>query len=256
MEIPFKIIESKMARREQFDISEGTQPTYALFYLKKGRFMIETVGKSEQIAAGDCYLLSDALYFRRRVLEPLEFVYIKFAPNPACTYAMELPFGKIHFQNKERFLANIFALEELLLNPAPMAAGYREHLLQDILWQAFLEGGGEAFSAAPCSDGLVHSAAAYIKEHLAEKISIEELCRSIGTNPSTLNYRFRRGWDCSIGQYILKERIRQAEKLLLATTFSISEIANRCGFENVYYFSNVFRKQKGIAPTRYRAKNI
>lgn len=256
MEIPFKIIESKMAVREQFDIAEGTQPTYALFYLKKGRFVTETAGKREQVAAGDCYLLSDAVYFHRRVLEPLEFVYIKFAPNPACPYGMELPFGKITFQNKERFLANIFALEELLLSPAPMAAGYREHLLQDILWQVYLESAGSALSAAPCSDALVQAAAGYIKEHLAEKIGVEALCSAVGTNPSTLNYRFRRVWDCSIGQYILKERIRQAEKLLLATTFSISEIANRCGFENVYYFSNVFRKQKGIAPTRYRAKNI
>lgn len=256
MKFPFKVIESKVAHREQFDITQGTQPTHALFYLKKGRFITETEGKTEQVTAGDCYLLSDGVYFRRSVLEPLEFVYIKFTPDNTCSYEMPLPFGKIEFKNRERFSTNIFALEELLLNPAPMAEAYREHLLRDILWQVYLESGDAHLSNPPCGDGLVQAAIGYIQEHLAEKISIEELCHAVGTNPSTLNYRFRRAMDCSAGQYILRERIRLAERLLLGTSYRVAEIAARCGFENLYYFSNAFRKQMGVSPTQYRAEHI
>ncbi|MBQ2704551.1 MAG: helix-turn-helix transcriptional regulator, partial [Clostridia bacterium] len=34
-------------------------------------------------------------------------------------------------------------------------------------------------------------------------------------------------------------------------TYSVSEIALKCGFDNVYYFSNMFKKMVGVSPTRY-----
>ena len=44
MQFPFKIIESRISRRNEFDMKDGFQPTHALFYLKKGRFEIEIDG--------------------------------------------------------------------------------------------------------------------------------------------------------------------------------------------------------------------
>ena len=36
------------------------------------------------------------------------------------------------------------------------------------------------------------------------------------------------------------------------TSYSVAEIARRCGFENTYYFSNTFKKHQGCAPSAYR----
>ncbi len=53
-------------------------------------------------------------------------------------------------------------------------------------------------------------------------------------------------------KYITRLKINRACELLKTQKFSVSEIANMCGFENIYYFSNVFKKQIGVSPKNYK----
>jgi len=46
--------------------------------------------------------------------------------------------------------------------------------------------------------------------------------------------------------------MKQARRLLSSTSFSVGEIATRCGYENIYYFSSAFRKNVGCSPTEFR----
>lgn len=254
MHFPFKIIESKYSSRSEFRLTDGHQPTHALFYLKKGSFSIEINGKKEKISTGDCYILPDYVQHLRNVIEPIEFVYVQFTDNPVCPYKMEIPFGKANFIDKQRFISNMTSFEKLLLMDDALSAGFREHLLLDILFQIHSESNPEStFQENPVShDILVNYAIDYIKRNLTNKILIEEICRSIGTNPSTLNFKFRREFNLSVGQYITNERIKKARKLLIGTSYSISEIAVQCGFQDVYYFSNAFKKVQGVSPSLYR----
>lgn len=57
---------------------------------------------------------------------------------------------------------------------------------------------------------------------------------------------------CPPVKYVTKLKIKRACELLQTGKFGISEIASMCGFENVYYFSNVFKKQVGVSPTNYK----
>ena len=254
MHYPFKFIESRYSKRDEFHMTDGHQPTHALFYLKKGSFVIQINNKKETVTAGDCYILPDYVHHHRNVLEPIEFVYVKFRENPACPYTLDIPFGKAIFKDANRFDSNITALEKLLPNDDFLSAAMREHLLMDILFQLCFESNPEqvSYENQACRDGLVGSAVSYIDKHLTEKILIEEVCRNTGTNASTLNFKFRREFNMSIGQYITDRRIKNACRLLISTSYSISEIALRCGFSDVYYFSNTFRKIQGISPSEYR----
>ena len=254
MKFPFRIIESRYSSRSEFHATEGHQPTHALFYLKKGSFTIEINGKKETVSVGDCYILPDYIHYRRNVIEPIEFVYVKFTSNPVCPYKMDIPFGKVTFIDKQRFISNITSLEKMLSREDSLSAGYREHLLLDILFQIYSESHSESTSREnPVShDILVNYAMEYIERNLNDKILIDQICHSIGTNASTLNFKFRREFNQSIGQYIVGQRINKARKLLIGTSYSISEIALRCGFQDIYYFSNTFKKMQGISPSEYR----
>lgn len=256
MERPFIFIESKMAHREQFLTTKGRQPTYALLFLKEGTFSLNIDGKAEIIGAGDCAIFSDDIDFFRSVIEPISFVYIKFRPNPKCPFALPVPSGKWVFRNQKRFLDNIRQYESIMESTDSRHAYLREHLLEDILWQIFVECDGSAAEAtdrtALCHDETVIAAIAYIREHLADKLSIKTICHAVGTNPSTLNFKFRRELSSSVGAFITEERMRQAKRLLIGTSYTIGAIATRCGYDNIYYFSTAFRQYYGESPSQFR----
>lgn len=52
-------------------------------------------------------------------------------------------------------------------------------------------------------------------------------------------------------KFVTKMRIDYSKELLTTGIYSISEIADMCGYENVYYFSNVFKKNVGVSPKKY-----
>lgn len=254
MEFPFRIIESRMTKREEFALTDGCQPTHALFFLKKGCFVMEQDGKRDEIRAGDCVILPDYVYFHRSVVDPIEFIYIKFVANRNCPYTFPIPFGKVTFRDQNRFVQNIASLEKILNKDDAASVSYREHLLMDILFQFYIANieetsGSDRFQS---DDKMVVTAAAYIAKHLSKKLLIDDICIAAGTNPSTLNLKFRREFGMSVGRYIMCERMKKARHLLSSSTYPVYEIAQRCGFENVYYFSNAFKKCNGVSPTDYR----
>jgi len=53
-------------------------------------------------------------------------------------------------------------------------------------------------------------------------------------------------------QYLKRYRIQQAAKLLAETGEKISDVAVRCGFQDMSYFTKAFREQLGCTPTQYR----
>lgn len=256
MEKPFEFIECKMAHRNEFDITEGRQPTYALIYLKEGRFRMTIDGSETIFEAGDCAIFSDDVLFSRSVISPISFVFIKFRQNPKCSFTLPLPTGKIFFRNQTRFLENVHTYEALMDAADTRSIYYKEHLLEDILW-LWLEEQGER-SVSPkddlrlCHDEAVRRAVEFLRASLSKKLSIAELCRATGSNPSTLNFKFRREFSCSIGEFLTEERMKLARRLLSSTSFSVGEIATRCGYENIYYFSAVFHKNIGLSPTEFR----
>lgn len=249
MERPFQIIRSTIASRKEFTVRDGYQETHAIFYLKEGSFRIEIDGTEEKIKAGDCVILPDDVRFQRNVVSPIVFVYIKFARTPGGE-AIPLPHGKIRFRDQARFLSSIAAMEKLMDRDDALTATYREHLLCDILLQAWHENSPQEKNSY--GDELVDKAAALIGKNLEKKLRLDELCRALGTNSSTLNYRFRRATGLSVGRFIQKEQMQRARQLLSGTTYSMAQIAARCGFENGYYFSTAFKKFHGMPPSEYR----
>lgn len=92
----------------------------------------------------------------------------------------------------------------------------------------------------------------YIEQHHAEKIPVESLASM--ANLST--YHFSRLFDevtgRTPGEYINYVRIHKAEQLLRNTDLNITEIALSTGFNDINYFSRMFKKIKSITPTSYR----
>ena len=94
--------------------------------------------------------------------------------------------------------------------------------------------------------------AAYVAEHYAAPLSREEISAALRVSPNYLSRIFRRDTGMTPWQYLNQYRILQAQKLLLATGLSITEVAQRVGFNDPAYFVRVFHKETGKAPSKYR----
>ena len=98
----------------------------------------------------------------------------------------------------------------------------------------------------------IDRARAFFDEHYNEEISIEQYAVSRNMSTSWFNRSFRSAVGTSPMQYILDVRIRNAQTLLETTDYSVTSIAALVGYDNPMYFSRLFRKAKGLSPSKYR----
>ena len=73
-------------------------------------------------------------------------------------------------------------------------------------------------------------------------------------NYDSLRHGFKRAFGCSPRDMMLRLRIQHAKNLLLETSLSIKEIADRCGYQRQHEFARAFRQHTGAAPTAWRAQ--
>ncbi len=98
----------------------------------------------------------------------------------------------------------------------------------------------------------VKKAIAYIHSHLEEPLTLESVCKNININNSYLSDIFKKQVKCTFSQYILKQRISLAKKLLKDSRLTVTIISEKCGFTNQSYFCTCFKKEVGMSPCCYR----
>ena len=98
----------------------------------------------------------------------------------------------------------------------------------------------------------IQQAAQYISEHFREDISLADVAAQAYMSGSYFSRKFKKITGLNFSEYLTSTRIKAADDLLLQTSLSIAEIAASCGFGDANYFGDIFKKHKGMSPTKYR----
>lgn len=107
------------------------------------------------------------------------------------------------------------------------------------------------------SQKVVENIYSYIhKNYENPELNMNELSSVSNTEIHKLNNMFRERYGLPCWQYVISVRIDTARNLLKATDYSISNIANLCGFSDPYYFSRAFKKATGKTPSEFRETKI
>lgn len=85
-----------------------------------------------------------------------------------------------------------------------------------------------------------------------KKLSINDLSEKVGLSVRQLNRIMLEYYNMSFNDKLEKTRMMVASDLLKNTTLSIKEISERVGIGDPSYFSRVFKKFWGCAPSRFR----
>ena len=94
----------------------------------------------------------------------------------------------------------------------------------------------------------------YFNYNYRTEINIEDYAASRGMSVSWFIRCFKQYASTTPMRYIVSIRITNAQVLLETTNYNVTEIGNIVGYDNPLYFSRIFKKQKGVSPSEYRAQ--
>lgn len=102
--------------------------------------------------------------------------------------------------------------------------------------------------------GYVMDARSYINLHYAERITLDDLARSLSINKFYLQKLFKRSIGLSPNEYLIHTRLTRAKQLLRTTANPINQISMDVGFNNIGHFISLFKRYEGITPSAYRQR--
>lgn len=98
---------------------------------------------------------------------------------------------------------------------------------------------------------IVKKAVDYIQLNLEEPLSLNDIASTIHVNPSHLSRKFKEDTNMNIIEYINHKRVEEAKLYLQRGNTSVTEIAFMVGFNDLNYFSRVFKKATSLTPSKY-----
>ena len=95
---------------------------------------------------------------------------------------------------------------------------------------------------------------ATVLQNYEQKIDVSELAKLVHLSVSQFDRKFKRLFQMTPQQYILRVRLNAAAQALTSGQQSIAEIAQHNGFYDQSYFTKQFRKHMGLTPMAYRKR--
>lgn len=175
--------------------------------------------------------------------------------------------GELHAQGIHIPSIVISGYDEFQYAVEAMRCGVIDYLLKPIDQERFhqtladvvarLQERQEAESIAasqnePVSNLYLQQATAYMQEHYAEDLHIADVARALYLSDAYLGRLFVRGYRMKFTDSLNRIRIQNAIPLLKNPRWKLYQIAQKCGYRDQQYFSNVFKKTMGVTPYQFR----
>ena len=110
----------------------------------------------------------------------------------------------------------------------------------------------ESIAAAGIKKSSVVPVKAFLDQHYAEKITLDQLAHVFFINKYYLTRVFKEQFGLSITAYLQAIRVTHAKHMLRFTDKTVEEIGVECGLGQLHYFSRVFKAIEGVPPSIYR----
>lgn len=250
-----KIIKSPITSLNVYNITNekhrltevSKRPFYSLTYRKKGTVKINIDGKTI-VSKKDCITLT-----------PKNKAY-------STEVSDETSMIVIHFDclNQEAF-STPFVIENL---------NKQIESLFDLIWEKYSPENPDNFECYSIFYKILSEIETYFLKNEESKIkpkilkakneieknfanadfNIDALVSKLKISPSYLRYEFKKAYFLSPIEYLNKVRQQNAISILASDYYSIEDIAKKCGYSSTSYFIQVFKKNTGYSPLKYKEK--
>ena len=123
-----------------------------------------------------------------------------------------------------------------------------------VLYRGFEQTNGYAQSIRRFQSGYVRlaPAIALMESSFREPLTLEEIAQTVHMNRNYFSTLFTQLMGCTVSDYLMRRRLKNAVLLLMSTDQSVISVAMDSGFRNVSYFNRTFHKHYGLPPGQYR----
>ena len=196
---------------------------------------------------------SDAMRFLEgRKLRPASAdVQFLYAIMDVAKRTFDIPYSDPETKKMELLSSPTLGGQQLIKN-------YLEILLINVMrsLSETKEGNGIFLTALQMENTVVREIKAVLATHLYEKLSVDEICRSVSYGRAYAFREFKKGTGMSIMAYFNRMKMEKAKQLLRERELSVSAIADTLSFDSPGYFSKAFKKYTGQTPLSYQKMNL
>jgi AraC-like DNA-binding protein len=100
----------------------------------------------------------------------------------------------------------------------------------------------------------VAPALSYIASNYSEKLELSTAAKLCDLSRFQFSRTFKKEQGLTYRDFVIQTRIQRAAELMKRPTLSVTEAAFMAGFNDLSYFSRVFRRQVGVSPSQYRRR--
>lgn len=192
------------------------------------------------------------------------------------TFPADLKFYWLHFElntqheNPSDFPVSLISLPQhgKVLNPQYVISLFRQFLSEQeaitrsnalelillLIMQQLSVAAKDETQADNSGVALAYKAQQLIRTQFHLPVSTSTLASQLHCNADYLGRVYRQTFQLTITEAIHRQRVLSAEKMLITDSCSLSEVAERCGFQDVGYFRKVFRKAMGLTPAAWKRR--
>ena len=223
----------------------------SLIMVSDGEYSIQISGEKRPIILqkNEIAFIPGNTEFSRAVLSPVTYHYVLFYIKSPHPFYLAAQAGKLKLsQSQAEAILESLRFSSLI----PDNRGLLSETVGYIFAQNYLFGNKYNANSKPFSRE-IEMAVRYMNNNLDKKIDMDQLAEHVFLSHSGLIWKFKQELDTTPTEYLLLLRMRNAKRLLLGYSYSITEISEMCGFSNPYYFTNVFHRYYGTSPSEFRS---
>jgi len=242
---------------------------YEIYYLRQGECQMYISDRQYHMTGGDFLVIPPReihinqyttacerinVYFRQSdMFQDDQLIYPQLAENLMKPGITHIPSA---YRSSVESLLERMLQEELIddsATPEMMSLLFRQLLLDIARYGIHRENTAPAFNEA---NKEILEAVQYIKEHYNQTLNLEKMANLAGLSMTYFSRKFHQVTGMGMKEFLTYIRLSNAEKELLSTNHSITEVALNCGFSNSNYFKDAFKKTYGMSPKTYRKSRV
>ncbi len=240
---------------EHFVCKKGMRMFSRLFYVRGGKTTFYTKTKKVVATAGDIvYIPFDTEYESYwENADNIDYISILFKQMDLSGNNYNI-FEDLCILVKDNHHLHLENFEKIASIYAKGKKGYKlkcQSLLIELLYAIMLEQNRNTLE----TQDSIYQGIWYIENNYQKEINVDKIAAMCGICPSYFRKKFHEATGMSPIEYKNFLKTKKSIELLLSGEFNLNEIADIVGFNDVFYYSKVFKKFWGISPKKYAENN-